>query len=74
MYEKQDGYWDPSDHEYLIDHADTYIVPAASNDEGILTFWFPIPRQRGDYKVYYFIRAPSSGEKLASGTTGSFRS
>jgi hypothetical protein len=74
MYEKQDGYWDPSDHEYLIDHADTYIVPAASNDEGILTFWFPIPRQRGDYEVRYFIRAPGSGEELATGKTQSFRS
>jgi hypothetical protein len=74
MYEKQDGYWNPSSREYLIDHAEAYVVPTASNDEGILTFWFPIPKQQGDYEVRYFIRAPRSGYKLASGKTHSFRS
>jgi hypothetical protein len=74
MYEKQDGYWNPSSREYLIDHAEDYVVPTASNDEGILTFWFPIPKQSGDYEIRYSIRAPGSGEKLASGRTSSFRS
>jgi hypothetical protein len=74
MYEKQGAYWDPSSREYLIDHAEAYVVPTASDDEGILTFWFPIPRQRGEYQVRYFIRAPRDGAKLASGKTPSFRS
>jgi hypothetical protein len=74
MYEKQEGHWNPSSREYLIDHAEAYLVPTASEDEGILTFWFPIPKQPGDYQVRYFIRAPRSGLKLASGKTPSFRS
>jgi hypothetical protein len=73
MYEKQNGYWNPSQHEYLIDHAEAYLVPTASDDEGILTFWFPIPKQQGDYEVRYFIRAPGSGAELAHGRSHSFR-
>jgi hypothetical protein len=73
MYEKQDGYWNPSQHEYLIDHAEAYLVPTASDDKGILTFWFPIPKQQGDYEVRYFIRAPGSGAELAPGRSHSFR-
>ncbi len=73
MYEKHDGYWNPSPREYLIDHAQTYVVPTASDAEGVLTFWFPIPRQQGDYEVHYFIRAPDSGGTLASGRSQSFR-
>jgi hypothetical protein len=73
MYEKQNGYWNPSQHEYLIDHAETYLVPTASDDEGILTFWFPIPKQQGDYEVRYFIRAPGSGAELAHGKSQSFQ-
>ena len=74
MYEKQDGFWNPSSREYLIDHAEAYVVPTAIEDEGILTFWFPIPKQRGDYQVHYFIRAPGSGKKLVAGKSPSFRS
>ncbi len=74
MYEKQGKYWNPSQHEYLIDHAEAYLVPTASDDEGSLTFWFPIPRQQGDYEVRYFIRAPGSGAQLAFGRSHSFRS
>jgi hypothetical protein len=73
MYEKQNGLWNPSQHEYLIDHAEAYLVPAASDDKGILTFWFPIPKQQGDYEVHYFIRAPGSGAELAHGKSHSFR-
>ncbi len=73
MYEKQNRYWNPSQHEYLIDHAEAYLVPAASDDKGILTFWFPIPKQQGDYEVRYFIRAPGSGAELAHGKSHSFR-
>jgi hypothetical protein len=73
MYERQDGYWNPSQHEYLIDHAEAYLVPTASDDKGILTFWFPIPRQQGEYKVHYFIRAPGTGSELAHGRSHSFR-
>ncbi len=74
MYEKHDGYWNPSSQVYLIDHAEAYLVPSAAEDEGVLTFWFPIPKQRGDYQVHYFIRAPGSGKKLAAGKSKSFRS
>jgi hypothetical protein len=74
MYEKQDGYWNPSSRVYLIDHAEAYLVPAATEDEGVLTFWFPIPKQRGDYQVRYFIRAPGTGKKLVEGKSPSFRS
>jgi len=74
MYEKHDRYWNPSSREYLIDHAEAYVVPTAADDEGILTFWFPIPKQRGDYQVRYFIRAPGSGKKVAGGKCESFRS
>jgi hypothetical protein len=73
MYERQDGYWNPSQHEYLIDHAEAYLVPTASDDKGILTFWFPIPRQQGEYRVHYFIRAPGTGAELAHGKSHSFR-
>ncbi len=73
MYEKQGEYWNPSRHEYLIDHAEAYLVPTASDDEGILTFWFPVPEQQGDYEVRYFIRAPGTGAELALGRSHSFR-
>lgn len=73
MYEKQNGYWNPSRHEYLIDHAEAYLVPTASDDEGSLTFWFPVPRQQGEYEVRYFIRAPGSGAELAFGRSHSFQ-
>jgi hypothetical protein len=73
MYEKQGEYWNPSQHEYLIDHAEAYLVPTATDDKGILTFWFPVPRQQGDYEVRYFIRAPGSGAELAHGKSHSFR-
>jgi hypothetical protein len=73
MYEKQNKYWNPSQHEYLIDHAEAYLVPKASDDKGTLTFWFPIPKQQGDYEVRYFIRAPGSGAELAFGRSHSFR-
>src|ERR1700722_3105287 len=73
MYEKQGKHWNPSQHEYLIDHAEAYLVPLASDDEGSLTFWFPIPRQQGDYEVRYFIRAPGSGAQLAFGRSHSFQ-
>lgn len=73
MYEKQHGGWNPSERSYLIDHAEVYVVPTASRDEGILTFWFPIPDQPGEYQVRYNIRAPRTGLKLASGKTPGFR-
>jgi len=73
MYEKQGKHWNPSQHEYLIDHAEAYVVPLASDDEGSLTFWFPIPKQQGDYEVRYFIRAPGSGAQLAFGRSHSFQ-
>jgi hypothetical protein len=74
MYEKREGYWNPSDHVYLINHAEAYVVPEASDDEGVLTFWFPIPREHGDYRVHYLIRAPGNGHPLKAGQTPSFRS
>ncbi len=72
MYEKRDGFWNPSHHEYLIDRPEAYLVPMAAADEGILSFWFPIPSQPGDYQVRYFIRAPGSGDRLAPGRTPTF--
>jgi hypothetical protein len=74
MYEKREGHWNPSSQQYLIDHAEAYLVPAAVDDEGILTFWFPIPRQPGEYQVRYFIRAPGGRRKLAAGKTHTFNS
>jgi hypothetical protein len=74
MYEKHEGQWNPSSREYLIDQPDAYLVPKAADDEDLLTFWFPIPREPGEYQVRYFIRAPGGKRKLATGKTHVFHS
>ncbi len=73
MYQKQQGFWHPSSYPSLDYRLEAYLVPSVADDQGTLTFWFPIPSRRGDYQVRYEILSPANpGVSLATAETSPF--
>ena len=73
MYQMQAGEWQPSRDVSLDDCLEAYVVPSVPDDQGIITFWVPLPTKPGVYRVQYSIVAPDGqGASLDTAHTDTF--
>jgi hypothetical protein len=68
------GFWQFSSQPAFDARLEAYISPSRQEDEGVLSFWFPIPKPPGRYRVeYWLLRPHGQSEPLATNWTPVFR-